>query len=223
MVEKSADIQTLAPRLSYVEDLASYLKDNIGSGGGGGTDPSALLKKLYLSTIGLSHLGGGAFGEDIWDEESVYTDPAELGERSMHVAVFGFSAERKDLTNVETSFQNAKGFYNQVFTPGDLRWSGGSTDASLASDVFDSEDEYLGSLRTSGWSLVKAIFRDPSSIPPVGDDEATVIGRIEQLEIALEELATNIEEAVTSIQSDIASIDTQLVNIRSRLSALESA
>ena len=93
MAIKSADPQTIAPRLSIVEDQAAWLLENRGQGGGGGTDPSELLKKLYQSTVGLSHTSSAAPDDEIWDE-NVYAD--DNGERSMHVALFGWSAERKD-------------------------------------------------------------------------------------------------------------------------------
>jgi len=214
---KSADPQTIAPRLSIVEDQAAWLLENRGTGGGGGTDPSELLKKLYQATVGLSHTSIAAPGDDIWDG-NVYTD--DNGERSMHVAIFGWSPDRKDLANVEACLQNAKGFYSMIFARGDARWLGFS--ASLANDIYGPDDQYLGSLRTSGRSLVEAVFGDPSSVPGPGP-EGTVMGRIEQLEAALEELATNFEEALADLRDNtdaqLASIVTEIDNIKTRMAA----
>lgn len=55
IAEKASDIQTLAPRLSYVEDLAEWLKDNRGEGGG--TTDEMLWKSRADRSRGLSDLG----------------------------------------------------------------------------------------------------------------------------------------------------------------------
>src|SRR5262245_39423838 len=123
MAEKSADIHTLAPRLSYVEDLAAWLKDNRG----GGSDPSELLKKLYRQVVWGAE--PGAINADVWNQDTAYTDP--LGEKSMHITLFGLGS-----TNATACQWNGKGLYAWIFAQGETRWSVDGSSYNLSADVF---------------------------------------------------------------------------------------
>lgn len=71
MADKAAD-STLAPRLSYVEDLAAWFKDNRGEGGC--ADRSDLLKRLWTQKMFGSSSSGNWY-PDPWN----HTDSVHRG------------------------------------------------------------------------------------------------------------------------------------------------
>lgn len=194
MAEKSADIQTLAPRLSHVEDLAAWLKDN--RGGEGGTDPSALLQKLWIMTL-FGSGEDGAWDEDPWARPSLYSGLPNA--QSMHQTVFGWDPE-----NVRRC-QSEHGLYGHIFHADRDYWD--TTEFAgaqpLADEVFGPDGDYIGELRAGGMPLAEAIFKEPSKYPRSAAN--TIIGRIETLE--------------SDLASELADIRAQLVSIRARLSA----
>jgi hypothetical protein len=196
MAEKAADIQTLAPRLSYVEDLAAWLKDNRGEGGSG-DDPSPLLKKLWIQLL-YGATTDGAFHDDPWSHnDSIY--PGLPNPISLHQTIFG--ADPQNALNCQTD----QGLYGHVFHADRDYWN--TTEYAgaqpLADEVFGTDGTYVGELRAGGMSLAEAIFREPSKYPRTA--AKTIIGRLETLE-------NDIEESLDEIRSELASI-------RSRLSA----
>ncbi|MDX0494064.1 hypothetical protein GOC53_27985 [Sinorhizobium medicae] len=76
MAEKASDIQTLAPRLSYVEDLAEWLKDNRGEGGG---TTDEMLWKAVLTGAEAS----ATWGDEPWTATDLIYGPDSPNELSM--------------------------------------------------------------------------------------------------------------------------------------------
>ncbi|MDR6663995.1 hypothetical protein [Rhizobium sp. 1399] len=202
MAEKSADIQTLAPRMHIIEDRVDWLIDNRG----GGSDPSELLKKLYRQLVWGAQ--PGAIDSDVWNHDTAYTDP--IGEKSMHMTLFGLGS-----TNAEACQWNGKGLYEWIFAAGETRWSVDGETNNFASDVFGarlgSGNTYLENLRSNNLSLAKAVFGDVSTIGPNRSD--SVMGRIEQLETQLEDLASNFEGVVADLQNQIDAVNERIDHI----------
>ncbi len=199
MAEKSADIQTLAPRMHSVEDRVDWLMDNRG----GGSDPSELLKKLYKQLVWGAE--PGAINPDPWNYDTVYTDP--IGEKSMHMTIFGLGS-----TNAEACQWNGKGLYQWIFAPGETRWSVDGETKDLSSDVFGarlgSGNIFLENLRSNNLSFAKAVFGDASTIGPNRSD--SVMGRIEQIEASIEDLASNFEGVVADLQNQIDAVNERI-------------
>ena len=212
MAEKSADIHTLAPRTSWLEDAVDDLYKRPG-GGGGTTD-----EKLWKATL-TGAVSGATWGETPWTATNLIYGPGSPNQMSMHLTIFG-----NDSTGA-LKCQDGKGLYGWLFPQSETRWQYGSENGNraLATEIFDATDSgYVHSLRAASLSLMSAIFKDPSY---VGD--YTIIDRINDLTTELEELATNVESAIegieTSVDAQFVSVNSQFENIYARLSALESA
>jgi hypothetical protein len=194
MVEKSADIQTIAPRVAWLEEAIKWLLDNRGEAG---ADPSTLLQKLYLSSIWGSQAGSQS--ADVWNHDTTYT--SATGDKSLHITIFGLGDGNAVACQVDS-----KGLFNWIFASGDTRWSsaGGAADMHLASDVFGSSgatDDFLAELRGNSLSLAKAVFGDPTTIGATRPD--SVMGRVENLQQQLDDLADNAESAVGDLQTQL--------------------
>ncbi|MGO7273901.1 hypothetical protein ACCT18_01185 [Rhizobium ruizarguesonis] len=182
MAEKNADIHTLAPRLSYVEDQAKWLMDNRGSGGG--TDPSTLLRKLYIAAVGGSDAAG--ISETPWTETLVYGPTFET---SLHRTIFGGDSSSA------VSCQDGKGFYGRVFFPGETHWDYSETTRPLTHDIglaTGVNETILTRLRSINSNLVKSIWdTDADEIGYSG--QGTIIGRILKM-----------QEDIETLQGDVA-------------------
>lgn len=212
MADKAADLHTLAPRLSYVEDLATWLKDNR-SEGSGTTDEA-----LWKATLTGAETSG-SWSSEPWTQTDLIYGPDSPNEMSLHQTLFGNNAADA------MKMQDGKGFYAWLFPGDETRWQNGpdQSGAHLANEVFGLPDSgYVHALRDASLSLMESIFKNPSY---VGD--YTIIDRIETQTADLEELASNVEDAFSDLQTEIeagfASINTQLDAIRARLTVLESA
>lgn len=212
MAEKSADIQTLAPRLSIVEDAVDDLYKRP-SGGSGTTD-----QKLWQA-MAIGAVTGATWGNEPWLSTTLIYGLTSPNQLSMHQTIFG-----TDSTGA-MKCQDGKGFFGWVFPTNETRWQYGPENGNraLSTEIFDATDSgYVHSLRAASLSLMSAIFKDPSY---VGD--YTIIDRINDLTTELEELATNVESAIegieTSVDAQFVSVNSQFENIYARLSALESA
>lgn len=208
MAEKSADIQTLAPRLSYVEDQAKYLMENRGSGGG--ADPSPKLQKLWKASM------TGAVDSWTWDSEPwkaddlIYGDESETGRLSMYQTIFGgIDGGRNAL-----SCQDGVGFYGRVFPPGETRWNFGPGHRSLVQDIFGGDD-FVAAFRTHYTSICRSVWDTDASVIGSHRDD-TIIGRIEKVGEKLDQLRDDLEWDLAYLEN---SINSQLASIRSRLAA----
>lgn len=202
MAEKSADIQTLAPRLSYVEDLAAWLKDNRGTGGGG------VDQKLWRATLEGAE-ASATWGSEPWTAEDLIYGPDSPSSMSMHQTVFGNNS------GPAIACQDGKGFYGRVFSSSDTRWSyDESGTRTLVDDVFAGPD-FVAALRTLNTSLCRAIWHtDTSTIGYARAD--TIIGKLEKIQ-------QDLEDGLQSLRDDFDwqnnYIEGQLNAIRARLAA----
>lgn len=215
MAEKSADIQTLAPRVDWLEQMTGWLKDNRGEGGGT-TD-----EKIWKATL-TGAVTGATWGDEPWLATNLIYGPGSPNATSLHLTVFGNNSEGA------MKCQDGKGFYGWVFPQAETRWQYGAENGSrsLAVEVFDQPDSgYVHALRAATMSLMQAVFKDVSYV-----GSYTIIDRILDLTTELESLASNAEQAIGEIQADMQSgfdsINAQLdalraenVSIRNRLSA----
>ena len=216
MADKPADIHTLAPRLSYVEDLATWLKDNRGSGSGGTRDET-----LWRATLTGAESSAG-WSDDPWTQTDLIYGPTSPNELSMHQTVFGMDSQNA------LKAQDGKGFFGWVFPNTETRWQYGPENGSstLANDVFDLPDSgYVHALRAATLSLMQSVFKDVSYV-----GSYTIIDRILDIKTELDSFSANVETALTDLQTDVdtrfaanddahADINAQLTAIRSRLSA----
>jgi hypothetical protein len=201
MAEKSAELHTLAPRLSHVEDMATWLLNNReeAGGGGGGRDED-------LWRITVTGAVPGAWNSDPWTAPDLIYGPGSQNGMSMHQTVFG---QRNDAA----PFQDSKGLAGWVFPDGENRWSysPGQYNATLATDVFGGSGAgYVQSLRAQSKTLVEAIFKNPSYIGSSAED--SIIGRIEGVQAEFEEMWGDL----TALSNYI---DNQLNLLRARLAA----
>ncbi len=196
MAEKNADIHTLAPRLSYVEDQAKWLMDNRGSGSGG------LDTKLWRVTVEGAE--NGALSDQPWTQTDLIYGPDSANKLSMHQTVFGFTID------AALKCQDGKGLYGQVFPPDETRWQSGTEqggDKTLATEIFGhTTNGYVESLRAASQSLAKAIWGDPTYI----GNADTIVGRIQQVADNLEELASNAESEINALNNEIARLDARI-------------
>ncbi len=187
MADKAADIHTLAPRLSYVEDLATWLKDNRGEGGGT-TD-----ERLWKAT--LTGAVTGAWSDTPWTATDLIYGPDSPNDLSMHQTLFGNNASNA------LKCQDGKGFFSWVFADDETRWQYGAENrsAALATEIFDQPDSgYVHALRAATLSLMEAIFKDPSYI-----GSYTIIDRILDIVQEVEELASNFESEIERLDARI--------------------
>lgn len=195
MADKSADIHTLAPRLSYVEDLATWLKDNRVSGGG------TLDTKLWRVTVYGAE--PGALNQEPWTQNDLIYGPDSTNKMSLHQTLFGLSVDGA------LKCQDGKGLYGQVFPADETRWQAGSSrsDQTLATEIFGhTANGFVESLRAASQSLSKAIWGEPTYI---GTSD-TIIGRIQQVADNLEELASNAETELASLKTEIERLDMRI-------------
>lgn len=218
MAEKSADIQTLAPRISHVEDQAKWLIENRGSGGG--ADPSPKLQKLWKASM-TGAQDSGAWDLDPWTADNLIYGAEADGKLSMHQTVFGTSAVGA------MDCQDGKGFFGWVFPSGETRWKYGPGQGSavtLATDIFAyAGDGYLESLRDANQSLCKAIWGNPAEL----GGSRTIVRRIDDVlddidflsrtvDRKIERLSDNFDDALWDLKTDS---NAQFAEIRSRLAA----
>lgn len=217
MADKPADIHTLAPRLSYVEDLATWLKDNRGSSGGGGTRDET----LWRATLTGAESSAG-WSDTPWTQTDIIYGPTSPNQLSMHQTVFGTSAAGA------LRCQDGKGLYGWLFPTTETRWQYGPENGSrnLANEVFDLPDSgYVHALRAATLSLMKAVFKTPAYV-----GSYTIIDRILDIKTELESFAGNVEQAIGDLQTDVDNrfsanddahddINAQLTAIRARLTA----
>ncbi len=201
MAEKSADIQTIAPRLSYVEDQAKWLMDNRGSGGGG------VDQKLWRATLEGAE-AGFSWSEEPWQANLIY-GPDSPNHLSMHQTIFGTNSAPA------IACQDGKGFYGRVFPDTDIRWSYDESETrSLVDDIFAGPD-FVSALRDLNTSLCRAIWHtDTSKIGYAHAD--TIIGKLEKLQ-------QDLEDGLQSLRDDFNwqnnFVEGQLNTIRARLAA----
>ncbi|MFK3962122.1 hypothetical protein ACI2KT_00910 [Ensifer adhaerens] len=202
MAEKSADIQTLAPRLSYVEDQAKWLMDNRNSGGEGGEDPSPKLKKLWNGMMDGAYTSGFA---EPWNAQSIY----ESEGISMHIGLYGF-----DIRAAQHCLDGA-GFYGHIFRPTDVRWTTTITSGArpLVEDVFAAgSTDFVSALRGKVTSICKAIW--DLDVDSIGTSRATsIIGRLEKLEEDVQDLRDDFNAFETYVDTQIARLDQRITDI----------
>lgn len=202
MAEKSAEIHTLAPRLSIVEDKLDWAVENLGGSEGGGEDPSSKLKKLWNGVLDGAYTSG--FSEP-WNAESIY----ESEGISMHIGLYGF-----DVQAAQHCLDGA-GFYGHVFYPSDVRWTQTITAGArpLVEDVFSAgSTDFVAALRAKHTSICKAIWDiDTDSI---GTGRATsIIGRLEKIEQDLQDLSDGLSGLETYVDTQIARLDQRITDI----------
>lgn len=215
MAEKSADIQTLAPRVDWLEQAFDWVKDNGGSGGG--TTDETLWKATLTGAV-----TGATWGDEPWLATNPLYGPDSPNDTSMHLTIFGNNSDGA------LKCQDGKGLYGWTYPINETRWQYGPENGSrsLAVEVFDQPDSgYVHALRAATLSLMQAVFKDVSYV-----GSYTIIDRILNLTEELESLASNAEQAIGEIQTDmqagfdsintaIDDINGQLVSIRNRLTA----
>lgn len=214
MTVKSADFATLAPRLSHLEDLAEWLKEQIQGeedGGEDGGDGSGLTdedKKLWRAALLYSN---GDLNETPWETETYY----ETHGVSLHACVFGLGQTRVGHTKNHS-------LYEQLFTDGDTRWSEGSVplvNSTISTEAFGFEsDGYTAALRANGWSLAQAIFREPSQIGSYPN--ATIVDKIDALDEKIQALDAKIEDLRGDLESFEAYVDGQIRRLDDRISSV---
>lgn len=199
MAEKNADLHTLAPRLSYVEDQAKWLMENRNSGGEGGEDPSPKLKKLWSGLLDGAYTSGYA---EPWNAESIY----ESEGISMHVGLYGF-----DIRAAQHCLDGA-GFYGHIFRPNDVRWTQTITSSAraLTDDIYAAgSTDFVAAFRGKFTSICKAIWDiDTDSI---GTDRATsIIGRLEKIEEDIQDLRDDLNGLETYVDTQVARLDQRI-------------
>lgn len=214
MAEKSADIQTLAPRVDWLEQAFDWVKDK---GGEGGTTD----QKLWRATLTGAETSG-SWSPDPWTQTDLIYGPDSPNGLSLHQTLFGnASADAMKM-------QDGKGFYAWLFPGDETRWQNGpgQSGAHLANEVFGLPDSgYVHALRTATLSLMQAVFKNASYV-----GSYTIIDRILDLTEELESLATNAQEAIGDIQNEVAhqadlnataheDLQTQIDALRTRISA----
>lgn len=199
MAEKNADIHTLAPRLSYVEDQAQWLMDNRSSGGEGGEDPSPKLKKLWFGLLDGTYTTGY---DEPWNAQSIY----EAEGISMHVGLYGFD------TQAAINCLDGAGFYGHVFRANDVRWTQTVTTGArpLVEDVFSAgSTDFVTAFRTKSTSLCRAIWHtDADSIGT--SRETSIIGRLEKLEEDVQDLRDDLTALETYVDTQVARLDQRI-------------
>ncbi|MBX5111991.1 hypothetical protein HJB51_29100 [Rhizobium lentis] len=198
MADKNADLHTLAPRLSYVEDQAQWLMDNRESGGGG-EDPSPKLKKLWFGLLDGAYTTGY---DTPWDAQSIY----ESEGISMHMGLYGFDIQAAQ------NCLDGSGFYGHVFYPIDTRWTTTVTTNArpLVEDIFSAgSTDFVAALRDRHTSICKAIWDiDTDSI---GTSRATsIIGRLEKLEQDVHDLRDDLNGLETYVDTQVARLDQRI-------------
>lgn len=199
MAEKNADIHTLAPRLSYVEDQAQWLMDNRSSGGEGGEDPSPKLKKLWFGLLDGTYTTGY---DEPWNAQSIY----EAEGISMHVGLYGFD------TQAAINCMDGAGFYGHVFRANDVRWTQTITTGArpLVEDVFSAgSTDFVAALRAKHTSICKAIW--DIDLDSVGTSRATsIIGRLETIEEDLQDLRNDLNSLETYVDTQVTRLDQRI-------------
>ncbi|MGE7368310.1 hypothetical protein ACQKKX_04465 [Neorhizobium sp. NPDC001467] len=185
MAAKDAKIQTLAPRVDWVEQA---IEDLYKRPGGSGT----LDEKLWKATLTGAE-ASATWGDKPWEATDLIYGPTSPNQLSMQQTIFGTSSAGA------MKCQDGKGFYGWLFPEEETRWQYPQPQ-TLANDVFDQPDSgYVHALRTATLSLMAAIFKAPEY---VGD--YTIIDRINDLATELEELAGQAQEAIGDLQAEIA-------------------
>jgi hypothetical protein len=202
MAEKNADLHTLAPRLSYVEDQAQWLMDNRNSGGEGGEDPSPKLKKLWFGLLDGIYTTGY---DQPWNADSIY----EAEGISFHTGLYGF-----DIRAAQNCLDGA-GFYGHVFYPTDVRWTQTVTSGArpLVEDVFTAgSTDFVAALRAKHTSICKAIWDiDTDSIGT--SRETSIIGRLEKIEEDIQDLRDDLTALETYVDTQVARLDQRITDI----------
>ncbi len=189
---KSADPQTIAPRLSIVEDQAAWLIENRGTGGTATID-----EKLWNAAFFGAQ--PGAWSSEPWNaEDLIYGLDAPNG-LSLHQTLYGMD------TTGAFKCQDGKGLYGWIFPPDETRWQygpGQGDNVTLATDLFgNTGNGYVESLRAATLSLARAIFKDPSYI-----GSYTIIDRLLDIAEELESLASNVESEIERLDARIDAI-----------------
>ena len=186
---KSADPQTIAPRLSIVEDQAAWLLEKRGTSGPGSVD-----QKLWKAAFFGAQ--PGAWSPEPWNAEDLIYGPGSPNEVSLHQTLYGMD------TSAAIKCQDGKGLYGWIFPPDETRWQygpGQGGNVTLATDTYgNTGNGYVESLRSASLSLAKAIFKDPSFI-----GSYTIIDRINDLVQELETLASNVESEIERLDARI--------------------
>lgn len=198
MAEKSADIHTLAPRLSYVEDLANWLKDNGGSGGG------TLDQRLWRVTV-TGAQPGFSFSDDPWTVTDLIYGPGSPSNLSMHQTIFGTNSAGA------IACQDGKGFYGRVFRENDITWSYENAGPAAMSD-------YIFGAPASGLSADELISTNASLADEILAKLEEFVEQIQQLRDDMEFEINRIENVVIPFLKDHW-ITPQLDDIRARLAA----
>ncbi|WP_428427292.1 hypothetical protein [Pararhizobium sp.] len=218
MTDKSADMSTVAARLSWVEDAYAYLKDKP-SEGGGGDGLTDLIKKLWRNVLRYDN---SALTEDPWTTTSVYET---LG-TSLHYCIMS------EDTAVPTALSN-KPLYNWIFSVGDTRWNNSNPTRRLADDIVGTAaDGYTAALRGKSWSLAQSVWGTAATMTPT--PAKTIVARIADVQTSVNalrntELPAKVEELqdqiddiwtlLTTLSSQQSAMGTRLNNVESRLTA----
>ncbi len=187
MAEKAADIHTLAPRTSWLEDAVADLYARPGSGG--------LDEKHWQAALNGA-VTGTTWDNEPWKATNLIYGLTSANGLSLHQTVFGTSANA-------LKAQDGKGFYGQLFSPDENRWINGSgrgANVTLANEVFgNTGNGFVESLRAASQSLSAAIWGSPSYIGS-GD---TIIGRIQKVAADLDFLADAAESEIARLDARI--------------------
>ncbi|CUW87551.1 hypothetical protein [Agrobacterium genomosp. 2] len=184
MAEKAADIHTLAPRTSWLEDAVA---DLYARPGGSGT----LDERLWKATVTGAEVSA-TFRDEPWTAEDLIYGPGSPNNLSMHQTVFGTNSAGALLC------QDGKGLYGWLFPTTETRWQYGPENGSrnLATEIFDAPDSgYVHALRAATLSLMQAVFKNPSYV-----GSYTIIDRINDQAEEMETLASGLEEALVAFQ-----------------------
>lgn len=140
MTIKSADPQTITPRLSIVEDQALWLLENRGTGGTATVD-----QKLWKAAFEGAETG--ASSSEPWSAEDLIYGPGSPNEASLHRTLFG----NNSLNALKC--QDGKRLYGWLFPVDETRWQygpGQGDNATLATDIFGhTGNGYVESLRSA--------------------------------------------------------------------------
>lgn len=198
MAEKSAEIHTIAPRLSYVEDKLDWVVENSGSGGGG------VDQKLWRATLEGAE-ASATWGSEPWAADDLIYGPESPNLLSLHQTIFGMNSTGA------IGCQDGKGFFGRIFREDDSTWSYDSVGTAAMSD-------YIFGSPSSGLSAAELLDKSATLADEVLAKLEEFVEQIQQLRDDMEFEINRIENVVIPFLKDHW-ITPQLDDIRARLSA----